>query len=360
MKEKITNIEIACSIFLIIFSCTFSVPFASIQVAGIDAYIGTFIGCFIGIIPLFILIFIFNYEIDKPLYLKTKILFGKVIGTSINVLFIILFFIIATTTLFNISNFIISQYLTDTPIYLVIAILGVTSFLCIGKGISSITKSSLVYTFIILILFVMASFGLSYEVEIDNLKPILEFGIKNPIIAGINYSLMAYIPIGSILLIPKKSILNYSKSNRYIICTYFISSIMIFFMAFVTSACLGKYLLSLYQYPVYITLKKISVFGFIDRIENFLSVQWIFSSFVSFVIPIYYIKDSIVKRGNNWIVNFIIVSLCVITALLVFKNNTSFNNYLSNIYPYVLFALFLLYVIIFFVIIIKRGIKCNK
>lgn len=357
MKEKINNIEFSSTLFLILFSCTLGIaPYITIKIAGIDSYIGSIIGSIIGLIPLFIFIYIFNYEIDKPIYQKTKIIFGNTLGTIINIFLTILYFILAITILFNTSNFIISQYLTDTPIILVIIILSLTACHTSNKGITTISKISLIYTLIIIILFIIATIGLIPEIELDNLKPVLEYGIKNPIIAGMTYSLVLTIPISSLLIIPKKEIENYYKTTKYIIITYLVTIIMIIFMSLVACACLGRYLISMYQYPVYITLKKISIFGFIDRIENFLSIEWILSTFVTFTLPIINIQSNINKK-NNKIINLIIIIIIIIATMLLFKSNTSFNHYLDSIYPYILLIILIIYIIIFITIIIKKGIK---
>ena len=246
--------------------------------------------------------------------------------------------------------------MTDTPITLVIIILSLTAYHTSNKGITTISKISLIYTLIIIILFIIATIGLIPEIELDNLKPVLEYGIKNPIIAGMTYSLVLTIPISSLLIIPKKEIENYYKTTKYIIITYLVTIIMIIFMSLVACACLGRYLISMYQYPVYITLKKISIFGFIDRIENFLSIEWILSTFVTFTLPIINIQSNINKK-NNKIINLIIIIIIIIATMILFKSNTSFNHYLDSIYPYILLIILIIYIIIFITIIIKKGIK---
>ena len=80
MKEKINNLDISSILFLQLFSCSLGIaPYITIKITGIDAYISIIIGTIIGIIPILILIYIFNYEIDKPIHIKTKIIltFGK-------------------------------------------------------------------------------------------------------------------------------------------------------------------------------------------------------------------------------------------------------------------------------------------
>ena len=78
MKEKINNIELSSILFLIMFSSTLGIaPYITIKLSGIDSYISTILGAIIGLIPVLIFIYIFNYQIDKPIYQKTKIIFGK-------------------------------------------------------------------------------------------------------------------------------------------------------------------------------------------------------------------------------------------------------------------------------------------
>ena len=87
MKIKITNIEISSTMFLLIFSCTLGLaPFISIKISGIDSYFSVLFGSILGLLPLCIILYLFNYQIDKPINEKNKIIFGKTVGTIINYL----------------------------------------------------------------------------------------------------------------------------------------------------------------------------------------------------------------------------------------------------------------------------------
>ena len=77
MKIKITNIEISSTMFLLIFSCTLGLaPFISIKISGIDSYFSVLFGSILGLLPLCIILYLFNYQIDKPINEKNKIIFG--------------------------------------------------------------------------------------------------------------------------------------------------------------------------------------------------------------------------------------------------------------------------------------------
>ena len=354
MKEKINNLDISSILFLQLFSCSLGIaPYITIKITGIDAYISIIIGTIIGIIPILILIYIFNYEIDKPIHIKTKIIYGKTLGTIINIILTIIYIILTLTMLFNTSNFIISQYLTNTSITLVTLILGITIYHTVNKGITTISK------IIILTLLILGIIGIIPEIKLDNLKPILENGIKAPFLAALVYTLLLTSPAYSFLIIPKSIIENNKKTTKYLLITYIIVSITIFLICIISSSCLGRYLIKIYQYPVYITLKKISIFGFIDRIENFLSLQWILSSFISLTIYIYNIKENINKK-NNPLLNLILIIIIILISTKIFKNNTNFNHYLDSIYPYILIIPLIIHTIISITIFIKKSIKNKK
>ena len=362
MKEKITNIEIACVMFLCLFSCLLGIaPYTLVRISGIDSYISVIIGSVMGICLVLLFIYLFNFEDDKNIFDKNLFVFGKVMGRFVNFLMVLFLIVISTTLLFNTGNFVISQYLTETPLVLVILIFGMTIFYTASKGIVSICKISFIYVIIIVCLFVMAIIGLLPEMEMDNLKPVLEFGMKRPLIGGVVYMLLFCSPIFGILIIPKKKVLNSDKSKWFFIGSYLFVSIIIFMVAIVASSCLGKYLLMMYQYPAYITLKKISIFGFIDRIENFLSIQWIFSSFVTIALLFVCIRDSVVsfKMKNVWRrgIGFVIIALLILLSSFVFRSNTIFNSYLIYIYPYILLGFVFLMFVIFFGVFFKKRYK---
>lgn len=361
MKEKINSLQFASIFTLCIISSSIGLSlYTTIKIAGIDSYFSVIFGSIMGLIPLFIFMYIFNYEKDKPLYEKNTTLFGKYIGNFINYLITFLYAIIGGTILFNCGNFIVSQYLSDVPLIEILIIMGLIILYAVNKGFEVISRVSSISIVIVILFFVIGYIFLVPEIKLDNLKPILEFGLNKPIIAGFVNMLITLSPIYTLLIFPKNNLTDMSKINKYIGIGYVISLINLFLLSFISNSILGKYLIELYQYPGYISFRKISMFGFIDRIENLLSLHWILSSFITLSMIIYYIKGNIKRRGNNRVLNAIVVLVIVTASYKLFKNNTFFNNYLSTCYPYVLLVLFLIFIIITIGIFIKNKIKKDK
>lgn len=361
MKEKINSLQFVNTYILCIISSSIGLSlFTTIKIAGHNSYIGTLTGIFMGLIPLFLFIYIFNYKKDLPLYEKTIYIFGKILGNIINIIITLLYFIIAITVLFNLGNFIVSQYLADTPLLLVLSVFMLVVYHILNKGIETITRVSSISIVIVLFLFIFSFIYLSQEFQIDNLKPILEHGLKSPVLGGFINMLIALSPMYTLLIIPKNNLVDKEKVTKYICIGYIISGFIVFSVSILSNGILGRYLIEIYQYPGYTSLKKISLFGFIDRIENFISLHWILCSFTNLAMILYFIKINIKRKENSKILNILICSLVVYLSYKIFNNNTMFNNYSYKIYPYFCGALITIFIIITISIFIKKRIENKK
>ena len=357
MLKKIDSYEYTSLFILTFLSSSIGISlYTTIKYASIDSYVGVAISGILGIIPLFIFILILKYK--ETISIKDKInnLFGKTLGTIINYILAILFLIVAITTLFNLSNFIVSQYLSDTNILYIMIILGLTIYFTLNKEIESISRISSIFLIIFIFLFLLALFSLKNEIHLYNIKPILEYGLNGPIKAGIINSLLTTIPCFSLLMIPKDSIVNKNNTIRYLVIGYIISVIILFLISFLSNSILGVYLIKIYQYPAYISLKKASLFKFIDRIENFFSLAWILSSFIAIITSLHYVKK-VITNNNKRTINIILIIVMILLSHYIFKNNTIFDRYILDYYPYVLLSILIIFILISIIILIKKGIK---
>lgn len=361
MKEKINSLELSSIFTLCIISSSIGLSlYTTIKMTGIDSYISVLIGALIGIIFLLIFFYIFNYESDKPIYEKNTHIFGKFFGNLLNIIIILLYLVIGGTILFNLSNFIVSQYLSDVPLLFILIILGAIIWYAVNKGIETIGRMSSLCIIVVLLFFIIGYVSIFKEIKLENIKPILEFGLKKPIIAGFINMLISLSPIYTILIFPKNNLVDKEKVTKYISIGYGVSAINLVILSFISNSILGKHLIKLYQYPGYISFKKISLFGFIDRIENFLSLHWILSSFVTLAMIMYYIKGTIKRKGNSKILNILIIGAAIGLSLKVFKNSTAFNNYIFKFYPYILSVLFGIYIIIAISILLRKDFVKEK
>ena len=347
--KKIDSIQYCSILFMILVGTCFGIEgmaFFKISPENSWLYI---ISMLILELPIFyVFIKIFSFKPNLAINDKIKVLFNNKTSCLINILLLLFYFIMLIIKFYDLNYFIISQFLTKTPTY----IIGISFALIViyinSKNINIISRVNLLLTFLSTILFFISTISLIKSIDFNNFLPILKDGIIDLKNGTLNILLINISPLFLFLIIPKNQISKNSKINKFILLAFFISIIFEFIIIGITIGILGTELCNIYQYPEYIVLKRVTLFNFIDKIENLLTIQWIFGIFMYLSLNVYYIKQTITKKDNNFLIT-IITLLALFFSLLIFKNNTIYENFIIKILPII--RLFLL--IILFIIFIK-------
>lgn len=356
-KEKLTSLQFSCLVCFPLLALFSGIGTHNIiKIAEVDSYISVLISYLLGAIPLLLFLAIFHYKKDLDIKDKINYLFGKYLGTIINYLINILVLAIGVILIYNISNFAISQFLAETPLLAFMLLLGVILIYNVSLGIENIGRVAIVFLTIICFLTIISTTGVLVDFEMSNIKPILEHGIKNPFMGGLSLTLTNVVPIFMLLIIPRNKVEKEAQINKHVILFYTLAFIFMFLAIFLTLGSLGIYLCDLYQYPEYTVLKKISLFGFLDRIENFIYIKWILNSIICLTLVIYYIQQS-VKKSSTKLVPTIITGLLIFLSLWIFENNTIFYMVSLNIFPYICLLLFIIFIIIGLNILVRKLIE---
>ena len=204
-----------------------------------------------------------------------------------------------------------------------------------------------------IILTIISTIGAIPDVDFSKIKPMLEYGIDKPLYGSLFLVLGDIVPILALLIVKKDYLIDKKKTNKYIVLFYILGIVLISIAMFLTLSSLGIYLSIEYQYPEYTVLKKITLFGFIDRIENFIYIKWILSSIMYLSIILYYISYNVNKKSKK-LVPVILVGIIIFISLYWFKNNTIFYNFTTDIYPYIGLGLMFIFIIITINIAIRK------
>lgn len=356
-KEKLTSLQFACLVCFPMLALFSGIGTHNIiKIAEVDSYLSILISYLLGIIPLLLFLVIFQYKKDLNIKEKIDYLFGKYFGTVINYLINILVLAIGIILIYNISNFAISQFLAETPLLLFMLLLGVILIYNVSLGIENIGRVAVVFLAIICFLTIISTTGVLVDFDVSNIKPVLEHGLKNPLMGSLSLTLTNVVPIFMLLIIPRNKVEKEAKVNKHVFIFYTLAFIFMFLAIILTLGSLGIYLCDIYQYPEYTVLKKISLFGFLDRIENFIYVKWILNSIICLTLVIYYIQQS-VKKSSTKLLPTIIVLLLIFLSLLIFENNTIFYWVSLNVFPYICLFLFIIFVIIGLNILVRKLIE---
>lgn len=352
-NNKINSLQLGIIIFFFIFASLIGIGINIItSLSGKDSFISIIIAYIIGFIPLGIFIYLFNQ--DKNIIELINNTFGKIIGMIINIIILIPILIISACSLNSISNFLVSQFLSDTPIYIIYIAISIVILYGVYKGFEVVSRTALVLSIISILFLIISIIGLIPNIKIDNFLPLLEHGIKKDIFASLIFIISNITPLYILLFISKENIVDKQKLNKSIIISYTSGMLVTLIGITLTIGTLGLNLTNMYHYPEYMMLKKISFFNFFNRIENLISIQWLYLNLLVAVISIFYIKTAIKKENSKFIVPLISIILIFLFCILSFKNNTIFINFSKNTYPYINLCYFILILTIAIITCIKN------
>lgn len=330
--------------------------------SGVNSWLSVLLSYFISIIPLLLYLYISKYEKTLPLNEKIKKLFPHthyILNTILNLIIIT----IGITIIYNVSNFITSQLLYRTPQLIISILLIALSTYNVLKGINTITRVSLIMTSFNIILFLISFFTLIKHVNLDNFLPFLKNDTAHLFTNTLKLTSINTLPLILLLKIPKSNINNPNNYNKSIIISFIISSTISFLTFITVYGVLGIHLVNIFEYPEYIVLKKIVLFGFLERIENIICNQWLVGNYIYLTLIIYYLSTSscISKKINNKFLSPLFGAIIFLLSTNLFKSNTIFNYYIKNYLPYITSLLLIFYIIIpIKIFITQKSIKYRK
>ena len=355
MNNKISKFQIGMFLALICSSLYLGLSnIILLRKSGNEVLISMLVGTILGLIPILMYLKVNSCLPSLNIYQKNKILFGKIIGNIINILYILIYIIMLIIATRSIVVFVTSKYLLNTPYIFVGLLVIITCLIICFKGLETIARMSQLM-FIASLLFVMIiEVSLIQFIELKNILPI--FTSNNYIINIIDGAIYH---VGSVslltmllLTINKSKIKDQKNYGKTIIMFYLISALSLAIVMFFVISCFGYNLSTLFRYPEYILLKKISISSSELHLENLLAFRWIFYVIALANISLYgimcgiknYVKN--IKLGN--IVIIIIAISSIIIGDTVFKYVPKSIILIKNYYiPFIALPMFLILLITF-------------
>ncbi|MBR2708252.1 MAG: GerAB/ArcD/ProY family transporter [Bacilli bacterium] len=334
--KKISSLEYNTLIWFILRSCFIELTFTTlINQIKQDSWISIIIASVLGLIPFSI------YEILKQKFPNDTLitLNEKIYKNSLINIILFVGCLIASFCLFwMLIKFTNALFLSKTSPWIISLALIIPIGYASTKNIHIIGKISLILFYINIIFNIVIMTGLTGNIDINGIKPILENKFSKVfscsfIFVGYNIAKLFFLTI-----ISKKEIKNYSSKINLI--TYIISCTNMLSIITTTICVFGIDLTLLYEYPAFQILKRVNILGALDRIESILSLEAIFSDFILIIIIMYYARKIISKtfktkqKTNKYIIIFICI-FTIITSNTIFISHEEgekfFNTYLLYI-----------------------------
>lgn len=329
-NDKISNLEFGfLSIFLYKAFILLNGFNIIINITLNDSIISYIIGLIISIFLIKVFISLFNKLPSLNIFEKVTYLFGK-FSVVIKAILIISVSIFSSYLIYISSLFVRSSLLIDVDILPISILLFTTAIYLGSKGITSITRTSIISFFIFVIFEVITILFVIPNINSLKILPLFATSTSKIFISSIIYSVMSFAPIFLLLVIPKSMIKN--PSTKSIKIFSLISNIYLVFNIILVLSVIDVHLAKIIDYPELSAISKISVLGFFDRMEDVLSFKFLLDVFITLALCSYYIKCGIKDTNKHQKYNIYIISLIYLIILFI-------SNYIEFNYIYIIISM---------------------
>lgn len=319
-NAKISDLQFTILVVMYTLGSTILIiPAPMTAMAKSNAWIASIAGLLIGILFIFIYIRISVLFPDKTFVEINKMIFGKWIGNLLSILFLFTVFIMSTANLREFGDFFTTQVMVETPIHAIHILILIAAIYCIRNGLEVIARTSEIFfpwsAFFLLILI----FFLIPEMKFQNLNPNFAKGVGP--IAAATYPYLS-LPFGELVvfLMIMPYVSDVAKARKGYLIGVFCGGIGTVMVVVMCIAVLGADLTARSLFPTYILGKKISIGGFLERIEVLVAISWIFSLFFKLLVNIFVILLGLSQILNMNNIQPLVIPLGFILMVYSFVN----------------------------------------
>ncbi|WP_239615993.1 GerAB/ArcD/ProY family transporter [Cohnella mopanensis] len=283
-NEKISVRQIGVLVILAVIGDSILVSPALIaQSAKQDAWISGLFGVFVGMLIAGLIYYVSRLFPNFTLMEFNRKILGKWAGGVVSLLFLCYFLMNTAAMSREISDFITTQMMPETPIWAIHLILVLLLLWGIRGGIETIARSAeMLFPCFFLFLICLLLF-LTPQIKLEQIFPILPHGFK-PILKGSIYTIAYPYADLIVFLMVLPSVIRKKHANRDYALAAFIGGIVLVAVILICTLVLGSYITAHQRYPTYALAKKISIGNFLERVEAFLTFIWIMSIFIKTIL----------------------------------------------------------------------------
>lgn len=273
-----------------IYSCGTSIIIVSAGLAGLakqDAWISSIITIFFGLFFVWMYAYLGSLYPDKSYIDIIRLVFGKLLGNVISAAFVFICLLDVPQITWYVGNFVRSQYLNETPINSIYALMIIALVIALLFGIEAIARSSEFFILIVSFMIILMVIMVSPNAKVDNILPVLEKGIV-PVLKG-SLLLSSYMtwPLIVLNMIYPSHFNHIKNARKSLFLGYLWGSTIIFFCNIMAILVLGSSIAASSQYPTYLLAKQINFGMVFNRVEAIVSVTWIVTCFFKTLIYFY-------------------------------------------------------------------------
>ncbi|WP_408008107.1 endospore germination permease [Pseudalkalibacillus sp. A8] len=290
-----------------------------------DAWIGAVLGVAVGSIIIWFYTKLGLLFPGKTFVEMNETLFGKWIGNTISLFFLLMVFMYGSELLFYVGSFMTIHIFPETPAVAFHILMAVIVIMGVRLGLETFTRSAEIFIVFFFILFFILVVFITPQIKLENLQPVFEAETK-PLITAVIYYIEFSTITGVVLLMIFPAFVNQPKvASKSFLIGYWIGSVVMVVIIFLAISVLGSVITASYHYPSYALAKKINVGNFVQRIEAVLAIMWILSIYMKMTMYLYTVAigiAQILKLRNYQSLTLPLGVISVIYSLITFSSVT--------------------------------------
>ncbi|CAH1195217.1 Spore germination protein YndE [Paenibacillus allorhizoplanae] len=243
-----------------------------------DAWLSMLLAIFLGFIAAGLFAGIANKLRRRRLFNLLRLQLGVWIGSFFIVLFLFEFYMCSLTLLSEMSQFMTTQLMPETPVNAINAVFLLVIIIAYRYGVEAFARMGELLFSVFMLLFLILVVLLLPQVDFANLEPIAIEGI-GPIWRG---SLMAFSTAFAemvMFLMLVSNVTGHASLTKPIVIGFAIGGAILFVTVVLCLLVLGTHLMETKYYPTFVLAQKITIGHFLERLEAVMAFLWFISVF---------------------------------------------------------------------------------
>ncbi|MDR6549950.1 endospore germination permease [Paenibacillus qinlingensis] len=301
-----------------------------------DAWLSVLLAIFLGFLTGCIFAGIANILRRRRLFNLIRLHVGVWIGSLIVLLFLFEFYMCLLTLLSEMSQFMTTQLMPETPINAIIAVFILVIIIAYRYGVEAFARMGELLFPVFILLFLILFVLLLPQVDFANLRPIAVEGI-GPIWRG---AIMAFATAFSemvVLLMLVPNVTGSTALTKPILTGYAIGGAILFVIVILCVLVLGPNLMETKFYPTFVLAQKITIGHFLERLEAVMAFLWFISVFYKTLLIFFALTSGLAELfqlKQSHMLTIPISMLLLVGTVAGTPNITQYNAILESYYTW--------------------------
>jgi spore germination protein KB len=249
------------------------VPAGLAAEANQDAWIPAILGVGLGLLIICLYNALGGLFPQMTLVEYCKKILGNWTGTTVALSFVYFSFIGASTLIWIMGNFLVTQIMPDSPTIILHSLFVIIVIMGIRLGLEPIARCAEIFLPWVGLFFLLLVLLPIPDIHLENLQPMLESETKPIIKATLSFLSVATLPLIIFqMIVPNGE--RSKKTNKAFYIGSFSGGILLIVITFLTVMVLGSGVTARNMYPSFALAKKVGIKGVLERIEVIMAILW--------------------------------------------------------------------------------------